>query len=601
MIAKGWRLPKIRGMLLTVTYTLASVEHIQDTMHGWFSASEAHIAVRDAIQSYTARNGPAPESVAFPQAPVHRSFIPDSDPYHVQQKQQPALSPMFILLLVFLILALCGLYSRISDLRSGNVARRKALLDSLGVTGAASKRVVGFFHPYCNAGGGGERVLWTAIALIQRTEPDIISVVYSGDTDATKEQIIAKVKSRFDIALSPSSLHFIFLHKRHLVEDSAWPRFTLLGQSLGSMILAWEAMTALIPDLFIDTMGYAFTFHIAVLVGQIPAGAYVHYPTISTDMLARVKSRKAAHNNSDAISSSSILSQGKLLYYRIFMYYYALSLRQASFLMVNSSWTKNHIDSILQYSDPLLDAIHLLSPLALFKLLRPSHQPPRSARIVYPPCDTREMAQFPLEDRERIILSIAQFRPEKDHKAQLYAFHELLQKYPECQAGGDKRVQLVLIGGSRNAEDAARVDDLRALAKELKIDEQVQFIVNASYPDMLNWLSRASVGLSTMVDEHFGINIVEYMAAGVIPVTHASGGPLKDIVVPFNGQPTGYHATSSETYADAFHTVFTLSPEEELALRLRTRTWAVQRFSQEEFEKGWDASGWKNWLPHAKS
>lgn len=45
-----------------------------------------------------------------------------------------------------------------------------------------------------NAGGGGERVLWTAVALIQRTEPDIVSVVYTGDTDATKEEIIGKVK-----------------------------------------------------------------------------------------------------------------------------------------------------------------------------------------------------------------------------------------------------------------------------------------------------------------------------------------------------------------------------------------------------------------------
>lgn len=47
-----------------------------------------------------------------------------------------------------------------------------------------------------NAGGGGERVLWTAIAFMQRTEPDVISVVYSGDTDARKEQIIAKAKVR---------------------------------------------------------------------------------------------------------------------------------------------------------------------------------------------------------------------------------------------------------------------------------------------------------------------------------------------------------------------------------------------------------------------
>lgn len=45
-----------------------------------------------------------------------------------------------------------------------------------------------------NAGGGGERVLWTAISSIHRTERDIVVVVYSGDTDASKEEIIAKVK-----------------------------------------------------------------------------------------------------------------------------------------------------------------------------------------------------------------------------------------------------------------------------------------------------------------------------------------------------------------------------------------------------------------------
>lgn len=59
--------------------------------------------------------------------------------------------------------------------------------------------------------------------------------------------------------------------------------------------------------------------------------------------------------------------------------------------------------------------------------------------------------------------------PEKDHKAQLYALHQLLQKYPEHFEGA-KKVELVLIGGSRNAEDAARVESLRALAKELKIE-----------------------------------------------------------------------------------------------------------------------------------
>jgi glycosyltransferase involved in cell wall biosynthesis len=73
-------------------------------------------------------------------------------------------------------------------------------------------------------------------------------------------------------------------------------------------------------------------------------------------------------------------------------------------------------------------------------------------------------------------------------------------------------VKLVLLGGARNAEDRARVQSLKDLAEQLKITPHVEFIINASYPEMLGWLAKASIGLSTMVDEHFGINVVEFMA-----------------------------------------------------------------------------------------
>lgn len=46
--------------------------------------------------------------------------------------------------------------------------------------------------------------------------------------------------------------------------------------------------------------------------------------------------------------------------------------------------------------------------------------------------------------------------------------------------------------------------------------DQVSFVVNAPFPDMLGWLSRSGIGLSTMVDEHFGINVVEFMVSGAI-------------------------------------------------------------------------------------
>jgi len=120
--------------------------------------------------------------------------------------------------------------------------------------------------------------------------------------------------------------------------------------------------------------------------------------------------------------------------------------------------------------------------------------------------------------------------------------------------------------------------------------------VNAPYPLMLSHLARASLGINTMVDEHFGINVVEYMAAGLIPVAHKSAGPLLDIAVPYEGKPTGFHATTPETFAQAFHDAFSLPPAEELAMRQRARSLAVSKFSEAEFEKGWNASGWKDWL-----
>jgi len=111
------------------------------------------------------------------------------------------------------------------------------------------------------------------------------------------------------------------------------------------------------------------------------------------------------------------------------MYYYALSLSHAQFLMVNSSWTRGHIASIISHEHfgPAIRWAHRMTPLLFIKLfLSPSvrvmcgsdRQGSGNCNkthevkpvIVYPPCDTRELAEFPLQGRERIILSVAQFR-----------------------------------------------------------------------------------------------------------------------------------------------------------------------------------------------
>lgn len=67
--------------------------------------------------------------------------------------------------------------------------------------------------------------------------------------------------------------------------------------------------------------------------------------------------------------------------------------------------------------------------------------------------------------------------------------------------------------------------DMQDLAKHLALENNVKFKVNIPYSELVSELQRATIGLHTMRDEHFGISIVECMAAGLIMVAHASGGP----------------------------------------------------------------------------
>ena len=52
-----------------------------------------------------------------------------------------------------------------------------------------------------------------------------------------------------------------------------------------------------------------------------------------------------------------------------------------------------------------------------------------------------------------------------------------------------------------------------------------------------------------MKEEHFGITIVEMMAAGLITIAHASGGPLRDIIGS-KDEPIGFLASTEEEYTE---------------------------------------------------
>lgn len=292
------------------------------------------------------------------------------------------------------------------------------------------------------------------------------------------------------------------------------------------MILAYDAFQLLVPDIFIDTMGYAFALAFSkLLFPMIPTGAYVHYPTISTDMLDSLDEGGQGLN---AETGKGLKGWLKRRYWILFSKMYGWSGGQVDVVMTNSSWTRDHIRS-------------LWGPSRL-RRGRPSE-----VDVVFPPVAVEELeeqigvSQDSENKRERIILYIAQFRPEKNHAMILEAFSSLIQSASSTFSS----TRLVLVGSVRHSDDAKRVYELRLLAHELKIKDVVEFVCDAPWPNILDWLRRSWVGVNGMWNEHFGIGVVEYQAAGLISVVHDSGGPKADIVVDYEGGPTGKQSSTA--------------------------------------------------------
>ncbi|CAK9815266.1 GDP-Man:Man(3)GlcNAc(2)-PP-Dol alpha-1,2-mannosyltransferase [Anthophora quadrimaculata] len=419
--------------------------------------------------------------------------------------------------------------------------------------------VVGFFHPYCNSGGGGERVLWAAVNAIQTRYPNVHIVIYTGDLEAHPEQILNKTKKVFNYKIE-CKVEFVYLHRRSWVEASKYPYFTLLGQSIGSIWLGIEALNSCVPDIYIDTMGYAFTYPLFRYIGGCRVATYTHYPTISTDMLRHVYKRVISHTNKRVIARNPFLSAAKLAYYKLFGFVYGWVGSKAEIIMVNSSWTEEHINSIWK------------CPLKTHK--------------IYPPCDVKHLISLPLlSDEEKSntirIVSVAQFRPEKNHPLMLRAMYELRSIVKEEVW---EKIRLILIGSCRNFEDEKRMEDMQDLSKHFALDENVEFKLNVPYSELLSELQRATIGLHTMWNEHFGISIVECMAAGLIVVAHASGGPKADIIETQPGSQNGFLATEAEEYAAIMARIISMNPEDRNAIRTIARA-SVNRFSNEIFER----------------
>ncbi|KAL1284692.1 2-mannosyltransferase,GDP-Man:Man(3)GlcNAc(2)-PP-Dol alpha-1 [Trichinella pseudospiralis] len=137
-------------------------------------------------------------------------------------------------------------------------------------------------------------------------------------------------------------------------------------------------------------------------------------------MLEIVKEKKAAHNHAKWISNSVLFSTVKLYYYKAFAVLYKLSGRSANVVMVNSTWTRNHI-------------------LELW----------RKPELYWHNC------HWTISTRERLSAGVGKLQTTFDKLA--------------ASNLNEKNVKLAVVGGCRDSDDQQRLRSLQTFAQDIGI------------------------------------------------------------------------------------------------------------------------------------
>lgn len=366
------------------------------------------------------------------------------------------------------------------------------------------KLIYGFFHPYANNGGGGERVLWQSVKATLENPRNVVAIYTTNKEEPLK--IIGKTREKFQIDLDSSRIVFIYLSRfNNLIDANYWKHFTLIGQLIGTFLLTLEAMNELSPDIWIDTMGLPASYWPVAKILGIPILAYVHYPIIQQDMFNKLRFSKIkdiVHITSFADAKQYI----KLVYWSALYWLYVYLGSLVNITLTNGSWTQNHLSNIWIYNKLYNHPID----------------------IVYPPCGTEEFPRQKNLNRDNKILYISQFRPEKRHNLIVREYGTFLEKAKLAKISSIPTI--VFLGSCRTADDTNTLTSLKQQVAQLGLDDYVEFVVDCSYQDLLAWLGKVEFGVNAMWNEHFGIGVVEYLCGGAIPIVHASAGPYLDIV-----------------------------------------------------------------------
>lgn len=232
--------------------------------------------------------------------------------------------------------------------------------------------------------------------------------------------------------------------------------------------------------------------------------SYVHFPTFA---LLHPALEEIAKQHLPAYASSR---KDKMMM-RMRQPVYKSLLEHSAVVLANSQFTKGCLDKVV-------DA---------------------ETHVLHPPVEAKAITRVARSAGERrdTVLTISHIRRDK----RLELVPEIAKKVEEAE--------FRVIG---HIHDVDYYGELLQATEDQGVEDRVSFETDLDRRGLLQSLMEAKVYLHTMPYEHFGISIVEAMAAGLVPVVPRSGGPYADVL---NGDQGvyGYAYNNVEEAVDFIH------------------------------------------------
>jgi len=139
------------------------------------------------------------------------------------------------------------------------------------------------------------------------------------------------------------------------------------------------------------------------------------------------------------------------------------------------------------------------------------------AKVIFPPVSTKDFyGELGFDKRGDYVVSVGRIAPEKRIEHQV----EAISKTP---------YRLKVVGSTLLRLYATYYNELRRKISDSGLSAKVSFETNVPFRRLRQLLSNAKIYVHTMLEEHFGISIVEAMASGCPVIMHGSGGAWTDI------------------------------------------------------------------------